>query len=641
MMTEELKQQPITSPVHPALLNPDVLNEVFRHLSPIRDHKMLARTGLLPLVISDALPYNDPQVPVKRKSLMNAAQACKAFSEPASSALWEAIVDGFWPLLCPFPTFRMDYASSGITQNDPAGDPTGAPRESINEEIETFLQGISPAHWLIWERCARRVRFLAVRDGSDNLTLVSSFLHILMAKRQTAASHPFPGLQTLLFDETGGDSTRVQLLRLLSLAPSLSAICIHSTRTSLMSIHDLSDDLELLSQSYLPGTLQILHASCEMCHPQGRIDDLRNVRLFRRLQTFRADNLAPLAFDLLLPQLADLAELQNLYLSLLSPICYYDTSPHDDEDRHESIVATPKLGMKPSSQYGFRALKQLHVSGEPRKISQILTCVESSTLGDIALFVTLLSSADILPMLTDLASRSAIFMSLRKLRVHYDIKWDWSSSQAIRAGETSLLHTPLFDTLGPLLQLRALEDLWLQSDGRVFAITDMDITAIGEAWPYIRKLTVISHPSHEAPAKVVPLLSASRPSFSSLVHLAMRCQSLEELLINSPPRDMSEDDVDALEEFAAAGRSNITPQSRLRRLTPAAFYDPHWLELSLSDVDRLAMVLHHLFPSLDDLVDVPEFRFYKENLLRIEEGAEGKLEHSDIFKLFARIAALG
>ncbi|KAH9892665.1 hypothetical protein C8Q73DRAFT_699003 [Cubamyces lactineus] len=622
------------SSVHPALVNPDVLDEVFRHLNPMRDPRELARTGMLPLVITGALWYNDPQGPIKRKSLVNAAQVCKAFSEPASNILWQAIVDGFWPLLCSFPTFRVDCARGNITK-DGSGDPTDAPQDS-NDEIETFLQGISSAHWLRWEHCARRVRFLAVRDGSDSPALISSFLRIFTAARPVAASHPLPGLQTLLIDETCGDPTRVQLLHLLSLAPSLSAICIHSTRTSLEFNH-LSDDLKVLSQSHLLDRLQILHASCETWHPRRRrrINDLRDVNVFRRLQVLRTDNLAPLAFDSLLPQLASLAELENLSLSLLPSNDYYGVPLLNDEEHHGTSLATP-------SHFGFKALRQLHVTGQPRQISKILRCVESLTLGDIALSVAPSSSADVRPMLTDLASWPAISTSLRRLHLHYDAERDWFSrrtQRAIRAGEISPLHIALSGILSPLLQLRALQFFWLSSGGRPFAIRDMDVAAMGEAWSSIRNLTVISQPLGET-SGIIPQPSALRPSFSSLVHLATRCQSLEELHINSPPLDMSEDDVATLERWATADGNDLTPQPRLRRLTPAVFYDPRWLELSLPNVDRLAIVMHRLFPSLDRLQDIPEFRFYKEKTLRNNTERQAKLENSDILKLFDRIAAL-
>ncbi|KAI0335131.1 hypothetical protein GY45DRAFT_986165 [Cubamyces sp. BRFM 1775] len=89
-MTEKLEQQPTPSPVHPAVVNPDVLDEVFQHLIPIRDHGELTRG------VAGAISYIDSQqVRVKRKSLVNAAQVCKAFSEPASSVLWAAIVTDF------------------------------------------------------------------------------------------------------------------------------------------------------------------------------------------------------------------------------------------------------------------------------------------------------------------------------------------------------------------------------------------------------------------------------------------------------------------------------------------------------------------------------------------------------------------
>ncbi|KAI0335130.1 hypothetical protein GY45DRAFT_986173 [Cubamyces sp. BRFM 1775] len=163
---------------------------------------------------------------------------------------------------------------------------------------------------------------------------------------------------------------------------------------------------------------------------------------------------------------------------------------------------------------------------------------------------------------------------------------------------------------------------------------------MGDAWSSIRDLKVVSRISDEASAGVVPLPPASRPSFSSLIHFAIRCRSLEVLHINTPPRDMSEAELTAFESYAKADGDGLTPQPRLRRLTPGYFRDCRWFELSLPDVDRLAKVLCSLFPSLDRTPeDILEICFCKEDLLRDKDGAGS--ERCDMFRLVERIAALG
>ncbi len=86
------------------LLNDDVIREIVQHLSLVPERPEDFRTFL----------FND-NTGIERlhmRTLASAALTCKAFSEPASEALWAVLPDGLLPLLHTFSSLRITYKTS-------------------------------------------------------------------------------------------------------------------------------------------------------------------------------------------------------------------------------------------------------------------------------------------------------------------------------------------------------------------------------------------------------------------------------------------------------------------------------------------------------------------------------------------------
>lgn len=92
-----------------ALCNPDVLHEVFQHLAVLRQPPELFE---YPEPLSGWFKYSR-DIDINRRALISAALSCKAFSEPASKALWAVLYDGFAPLFRVFSAFSVTESRNG------------------------------------------------------------------------------------------------------------------------------------------------------------------------------------------------------------------------------------------------------------------------------------------------------------------------------------------------------------------------------------------------------------------------------------------------------------------------------------------------------------------------------------------------
>ena len=83
------------------------------------------------------------------------------------------------------------------------------------------------------------------------------------------------------------------------------------------------------------------------------------------------------------------------------------------------------------------------------------------------------------------------------------------------------------------------------------------------------------------------------PSLTALVKLAQACPALEALMMHIA--DVDQNELESLEEYAKAEDGQ---QTALLEIHPECDQSMRSKQPHLSDVDRLAAVLHHLFPKL-------------------------------------------
>ncbi|KAI0762995.1 hypothetical protein C8Q74DRAFT_192250 [Fomes fomentarius] len=190
--------------VHSFLTNIDVIHAVLGHLDlfprPITEFKHLV------CVTDEAV--------VARRTLANAALTCRAFSEPASKTLWMCLHQGLSPLLKTFSCFKKTDASD---YQDPS------------YELD---DAISATEWEQFDRLASWTKGEAL----------------------------LPNLRVLRWSESAGDTHKLQLLRALCSAPSLSLVSIMQNSRGYEFNTNVAQDLAVITETR-PGAVLMHYRS--------------------------------------------------------------------------------------------------------------------------------------------------------------------------------------------------------------------------------------------------------------------------------------------------------------------------------------------------------------------------------------------
>ncbi|KAI0629724.1 hypothetical protein C8Q77DRAFT_304933 [Trametes polyzona] len=155
-MSEIPDSQPAESAATRALLCPEILIEIFKHLTPGSPNKY-------------ALPRLRARRRENQKALARAACVCRAFSEPALDILWR-VVDCLPDLLCVLPSFTLH-----------------------NKKTYVLTRDISDEEWARFQDYARCVRELYTASSKP----VSSSVYMFLAKHCQNGQGLLPQLQTL------------------------------------------------------------------------------------------------------------------------------------------------------------------------------------------------------------------------------------------------------------------------------------------------------------------------------------------------------------------------------------------------------------------------------------------------------------
>ncbi|KAI0737212.1 hypothetical protein C8Q80DRAFT_1276577 [Daedaleopsis nitida] len=179
-----------------------------------------------PFTVSDTSRprYN---VSLARKTLASAALACRAFSGPASYALWKVIDFGLVPLVHTLPSVKK------CVREDPS-------RKRGKDKPTYFeLQGsVSEVEWIRFEHVAMRVRSLALFKDTR---LRPEVVQAIVTRYDGHGPPLFPNLQILSWTDSSGDLLwrRMFQIALQSVPRCLTYTCSDSLSSS-MSDLDLS-----------------------------------------------------------------------------------------------------------------------------------------------------------------------------------------------------------------------------------------------------------------------------------------------------------------------------------------------------------------------------------------------------------------
>ncbi|CDO73861.1 hypothetical protein BN946_scf185016.g18 [Trametes cinnabarina] len=537
---------------HRVLSHPDVLNEIFQHLSPYPEALDALEAGDMP----NPTMHMSEKMLVPRRALVNAALACRAFTEPASAVLWAVLQQGFGPLFYALPAFKVvtTLANPELAQyGDLFGDPY---------TVEYTLQGeITAADWTRWRHCLKRVRYLRYSFNYPRWTVEEPFLSILLRP------------------ETQGNPVQTSVLHAL-MSPSLAIVAINAHIPALFSSH-LANDLQMVFQTskhirrlHIQSGYRVIHMHLPLA-------------FFRQLRALHITPAVSLAlYNHLTNELDALLHLKELSLAIdgdPSSAHISATRSLQDSDIHAHVVRADAAG-------GFPALRRLSIAGSPFEIRQLLLKINSPVLQDVSILSSQETISEVEAMLQSLSTdRNA--SSLRKLFIELQTEF----SPII--GGAELLYAAFRSVAGSLLSLRSLQDLELLSWNKVLSISDEDVSSMNAAWPHLRRLEIVSnvkdiHRLRDAWSPYAPEIK--RPSLTALLLLAERCHSLESLKMDIA--DVSEDELLTLEARAAA--SDVTRlQTRFRHLILAQ--EDHCLHVSIPDVERVARVVRRLFPALE------------------------------------------
>lgn len=206
---------------HHALLDPDVLAEIFSHLSLVTspldvEQRRPSYWGPIELTRDSELQYNDSSM-TKRHTLASAALTCKAFSEHAVTHLWAAPRGGLYTLLSLCSTFTRKVITGYWV------DARGHERdfsmyqyvcavcildmEMLNCLLQYLAGDITDHEWETFVKCASRVREFAFHRLSDlisqtwvlDLSVIETIVH------RSEGRLLFPQLRALMWQRSARD----------------------------------------------------------------------------------------------------------------------------------------------------------------------------------------------------------------------------------------------------------------------------------------------------------------------------------------------------------------------------------------------------------------------------------------------------
>ncbi|KAI0762980.1 hypothetical protein C8Q74DRAFT_191682 [Fomes fomentarius] len=482
---------------------------------------------------------------VIRRTLVNAALTCRAFSEPASKTLWTCLHVGLLPLLKIF---------SCLTRKEIDSDPLyfGLARK----EIFYALDGeIFAAEWQQFDRLASRVRYLDFQHAA----LEPSVMDTLVRRYQTKGAALLPNLHILCWAESLGHAPVLQLLRALCATPSLSLVSISPCTKYGYSVHvaqdlaaiaDTRPDLAHFSSNgymYLQLNSPLFSLRSLKSLKVGQVDDAS----FHQIGTF--------------PYLTDLS-----------------TTLSDVRDAESP----------PGSEGAFLALRRLTTSGAPATLVWMVAQISSSDLTSLSVQSQAKYIADILPPLETLFALPTVqVLQQLHLSINFDV-------EAFSDGSGERMEVAFADLAHSILTLPHLEDVRLHVKLRTLSLSDADILLIKFAWPRLRRLSLSSDASEPVQHIWQPSgVTILRPSLLALVDLALARPQLETLDVEVA--SVTEDDLVQLETIAT-GAPGLEHPRTLTWLTLAR--DEYRGRITLpTDIPRLARALHRLFPLVGGL----------------------------------------
>ncbi|KAI0762989.1 hypothetical protein C8Q74DRAFT_191950 [Fomes fomentarius] len=307
--------------VHRFLTNTDIVYAVVGHLDlfprPITEFEHLVN------VTNEAI--------VARRTLANAALTCRAFSEPASKTLWTCLHLGLLPLLKTFSCLKRKKLYS-----------------EFGNKFHYVLDGdISAAEWDNYDRLASWVRYI----DFPCVDVEPSVTDALIKHCQTKGEALLPNLRVLRWSESAGDTHKLQLLRALCLAPSLSLVSISAYDFVAQDIATITGTRPDLAHFSSTGCMHLLP-------PDSPIFAMCS------LKSLRVAEMDESSFHQIgtLPYLTDLS-----------------TNVRDADSLHINAARTPSQGDP-----AFPTLRRLSTLGKPATLIWMITQISSPILTSLS-----------------------------------------------------------------------------------------------------------------------------------------------------------------------------------------------------------------------------------------------------------------
>ncbi|KAI0758664.1 hypothetical protein C8Q74DRAFT_1441341 [Fomes fomentarius] len=403
-------------------LNDDIIREIVQHLSLAPERPEDFRTFIF--------NNNSELEELHRRTLASAALTCKAFSEPASEALWAVLPDGLLPLLHTFSSLRITYKTSYMGS-----------RKHVQAMYYTLDSGaIQSTEMQRFEHLAARVRF-ACCTTQTTPEIDPSVLTAMLEQ----FSPLFPNLRALEWRESSGlDPHLSRLLRSLVSTSSLSAFFYRPASNS-------TADMSLLT-SLRPDL------------PHLRVWDIRHMLCgttalipLRSLVSVHILDVDPSFFC----HLATLTHLEDVAVSL--------ARESSGSGQRKPLPGVP----------GFRSLKRFATLGSipAEDIVWMLSVIATTSTRLSTLDVGVRTSfQELLPALEKIGSMP-VLRNLRtlKLRLH------------LNTGYRACLQLPLSNIASPFYPIPSLEDVSFAIRNRIIDLSEQDLTRMQEAWPNLIK----------------------------------------------------------------------------------------------------------------------------------------------------------
>ncbi|KAI0737210.1 hypothetical protein C8Q80DRAFT_431679 [Daedaleopsis nitida] len=513
--------------------------------------KLLANRDILDIIFEQLSSFPQPLTAFKdhhtirtsadaqenRRALASAACASRSFVEPASHVLWRVMPHGIIPLLHIFKNLkrcRFDDAEWGSAE--------------AYKEYEYELEGeVTEKEWKRFDQLAIRVRGLIW-----DIHLGPLVSQAVITRYEGRRASILPNLQLLSWQDSNGDAMQQCVLRVFSI-PSLRYL--HFFRDDWQwppgnSTHPPVQDLSIITD-IVPGIPHLnVHTSVILTasSPLIRLRYLRTLRLY-----------------------ADIDEALYRYLAAF---------PHLEHPHF--IGCTTPYGSTPR---GFPALRTLELQDRrvPPPYMKLLPRLNSPSLTSLTLRLSVTNNVNCIPLIQQMCTLPALHQLIH-LRLYLVY------THVVQSEALDLMPFAFGEVVGPLLELRRLEELYLLSKPWALSVSDEDVAQIQRARPCLRRLVF----SYSASGYAVDPNRVVRPSLPALIALVDSCLALEELFIEVA--DITDDDIDRAEAYLCT-EDTFRPQRALRQFLIGRF-DGSPVGLPY-DLDRLVKVLRRAFPRID------------------------------------------